>query len=107
MSYPPHLMDALARVYAKVALDRLIKDEMARAEPQNDAKPAAVSPAADPEKEGNVDGPGRVESSDNREQLLPEPRPRCLRPVCLYPQNPLEAINIADDGLAHEAHCVE
>lgn len=76
MSYPPHLMDALARVYAKVALDRLIKDEMAKqAELQNEIQPAAVPSAADPEKEGNVDGPMGGESSDNRQQPLPEPSP--------------------------------
>jgi hypothetical protein len=76
MSYPPHLMDALGRVYAKVALDRLIKDEMAKqAELQNNIQPAAVPAAAGLEKEGSIDGPVSGESSDNRQQLLPEPRP--------------------------------
>lgn len=74
MSYPPHLMDALGRVYAKVALDRLIKDEMAKqAELQNETQPATGFPSADPEKERNVDGPLSVESSDNPKHLLPEP----------------------------------
>ena len=74
MSYPAHLMDALGRVYAKVALDRLIRDEMAKqTELQNEIQPAAGAPAADPEKERSVDGPASGESSDNRQQLLPEP----------------------------------
>jgi hypothetical protein len=74
MSYPPHLMDALGRVYAKVALDRLIKDEKARqVEPQNDIRPATAPAAAGLEKEGSVDGPASGESSDNRQQLLSEP----------------------------------
>jgi hypothetical protein len=76
MSYLPHLMDALGRVYAKVALDRLIRDEIAKqAELQNEIQPAAGLPAADAEKEGCVDGPAGGESSDNRQQLLPEPSP--------------------------------
>ena len=76
MSYPPHLMDALGRMYAKVALDRLIKDEMTRqAGPQDDARPAEIPATHYPEKGGSVDGPVSVESSDNREQLPPESRP--------------------------------
>ena len=75
MSYPPHLMDALARVYAKVALDRLIKDEtLMQPEVQCDTHPAAhVPPVATAEKHGNVDGPMDGESSDNRSQPLSEP----------------------------------
>jgi hypothetical protein len=75
MSYPPHLMDALARVYAKVALDRLIKDELPmQSEVQCDTRPAAhIPPTTTAEKQGNVDGPMGGESSDNRSQPLPEP----------------------------------
>lgn len=77
MSYPAHLIDALARVYAKVALDRLIKDEMAlQAELQGRTQRAAdIPPPHYPEKAGTAAGPARVESSDNREPLLPESRP--------------------------------
>lgn len=76
MSYPAHLIDALARVYAKVALDRLIKDERAKqAELQNDIPPADIPATNYPEKARTVDGPACVESSDNREPLLPEPHP--------------------------------
>ena len=35
MSYPPHLLDELARVFARVALDRLLRESAAR-EPRQD-----------------------------------------------------------------------
>lgn len=62
MGYPPYLLDELARIFAKVALDRLLQDErVTRPELQDDVKLAAVDPA----KECNVDGPASDESSDN------------------------------------------
>ena len=66
MSYPPHLLDALGRVYAKVALDRLIKDEMAmRPELKDHAKQSSIPPTVDAAGEVNIDGPAGDESSDN------------------------------------------
>jgi hypothetical protein len=74
MSYPPHLLDALGRVYAKVALDRLIKDEGAiQPELQGDARRADIPSTVYPEKKGTLDGPASGESRDNRSQPLPEP----------------------------------
>jgi hypothetical protein len=35
MSFPPHLLDELARVFARVALDRLLRESAAR-EPRQD-----------------------------------------------------------------------
>jgi len=35
MSYPPHLLDELARVFARVALDRLLRESAAREPRQN------------------------------------------------------------------------
>jgi hypothetical protein len=35
MSYPPNLLDELARVFARVALDRLLRESAAR-EPRQD-----------------------------------------------------------------------
>lgn len=63
MDYPPHLLDELARIFAKVALDRLIEDELVT-QPQDDTKTAAIPPAVDLAKKGHVDGPGSDESSD-------------------------------------------
>lgn len=67
MSYPPHLLDALGRVYAKVALDRLIKDEIAmQSELKVPTKQSDIPPTDDAAEEVNVDGPTGDESSDNR-----------------------------------------
>jgi hypothetical protein len=44
MSYPPHLLDELARVFARVALDRLLQESAAR-EPRQEN--ASASPACD------------------------------------------------------------
>lgn len=77
MNYPSHLLDALARVHAEAALDRLIKDEIAmQAELEARPKQEVTPQSADAEKEGNLDGPTGGESSDNRQpSLLPEPNP--------------------------------
>jgi len=77
MNYPPRLLDALARVHAEAALDRLIKDEIAmQVELEARPKQDGVAPSADTEKEVTLDGPENGESSDNRKQpLLSEPNP--------------------------------
>ena len=77
INYPSHLLDALARVHAEAALDRLIKDEIAmQAELEARPKQDGVAPSADTEKEVTLDGPENGESSDNRQQSLPpEPNP--------------------------------
>lgn len=72
MDYPSHLLDALGRVHAEAALDRLIRDERTmqpelRDEGQQDDAPPSVGV----EKDGNVDGPTNGESSDNLKQPLP------------------------------------
>jgi hypothetical protein len=51
MSYPPHLLDALARIHAQVALDRLIRDEIAmRVELEGKPRQAGTASSADDEK---------------------------------------------------------
>jgi len=76
MSYPPHLLDALGRVHAEAALDRLIRDEIALQAGLNDKpKENDVPPPVDAEKEVSLDGPVSDESSDNLNQPSPEPRP--------------------------------
>jgi len=76
MNYPPHLLDALARVHAEAALDRLIKDEIAmHAELNGEPKQGVTPLSADAEKEVSLDGPAGGESSDNRNQPLPESIP--------------------------------
>lgn len=64
MNYPSHLLDELGRIFAKVALDRLIEDELVT-QPQDDTETAVIPLAVDPAKECNVDGPASDESSDN------------------------------------------
>jgi len=44
VGHPPHLLDEIARVFARVALDRLLKESAAR-EPRQESAPA--SPACD------------------------------------------------------------
>jgi hypothetical protein len=60
MSYPPHLLDALARIHAQAALDRLIRDEIAmRAELEAKPRQVGAPSSADAEKEVSLDGPRR------------------------------------------------
>lgn len=50
MSFPPHLLDELARVFARVALERLLQESAAREPRQEgagDADQAAASKQAD------------------------------------------------------------
>jgi len=76
MNYPSHLLDALGRVHAEAALDRLIKDEIAlQAELDGKQKQTDVPPSVDAEKEVSLDGPTGGESSDNLNQPLPESIP--------------------------------
>lgn len=65
MNYPSHLLDALGRVHAEAALDRLIRDEMAtQPELQDDTKPADIPPSVDVAKEGSAEGLVSDKSSD-------------------------------------------
>jgi hypothetical protein len=76
MNYPPHLLDALGRVHAEAALDRLIRDEIALQAGLNDKpKENDTPPPVDAEKEVSLDGPAGGESSDNLNQPLPESIP--------------------------------
>lgn len=43
MSYPPHLLDELARVFARLALDRLLKESAAR-EPRQESESGDSEP---------------------------------------------------------------
>ena len=49
MAFPPHLLDELARVFARVALDRLLKEASARQPRQEDSGDSAreSSPSKD------------------------------------------------------------
>jgi hypothetical protein len=49
VAYPPHLLDELARVFARVALDRLLKESAERQPRQEDtsASPASDVPAGE------------------------------------------------------------
>lgn len=65
MNYPSHLLDALGRVHAEAALDRLIRDEMAtQPERQDNTKPADIPPPVDAAKEGSAEGLVSDKSSD-------------------------------------------
>lgn len=65
MEYPPHLLDELARIFAKVALDRLLKDELATPpELQDDTRPADSPPLADAKKTIGAEGLVSDKSSD-------------------------------------------
>lgn len=46
MDFPPHLLDELARVFARVALDRLLKDALAFDQEQNTSMEAQHSAQA-------------------------------------------------------------
>lgn len=57
MDFPPHLLDELARIFAKVALDRLLKEAMPiPSEPQDGENQALISPPVDTASQGVVDG---------------------------------------------------
>lgn len=57
MNYPSHLLDALGRVHAEAALDRLIRDELATPpELQDDTKQTDIPPPVDAAKEGSAAG---------------------------------------------------
>jgi hypothetical protein len=59
VDYPPHLLDELARVFARVALDRLLKESAAR-EPRQDACGSDSERAVPPIKDRDVaDGDAR------------------------------------------------
>jgi hypothetical protein len=45
MEFPPHLLDELARVFAKVALERLLRDAMAAANREPDESKGAQGSA--------------------------------------------------------------
>ena len=76
MNYPPRLLDALGRIHAEAALDRLIRDEIAmQAELEAKLRQVGASSSADAEKEVSLDGPAGSESSDNLTKPRPEPRP--------------------------------
>ena len=65
MNYPPHLLDALGRVHAEAALDRLIKDELAlQAELDTTATQCDTMQPVDTEKEPPPAGPTGDKSSD-------------------------------------------
>jgi hypothetical protein len=65
MDYPPHLLDELARIFAKVALDRLLKDELETLpELQDDTKPADIPPPVDAAKKASAEGLVSDKSSD-------------------------------------------
>ena len=50
-SYPPHLLDALGRVHAEAAFDRLIRDEIAlQAELDNKSSQCGTTSPIDTEK---------------------------------------------------------
>ncbi|MEP7243593.1 MAG: hypothetical protein ABI885_07885 [Gammaproteobacteria bacterium] len=53
MSYPPHLLDELARVFARVALDRLLKESAARP-PRQEGAGSDAERASPPRKDDNV-----------------------------------------------------
>ena len=64
MDYPPHLLDELARIFAKVALDRLLRDELAALpELQDDTKPADSPPPPDAKK--TIGGKGLVSNKSS------------------------------------------
>lgn len=65
MNYPSDLMDALGRVHAEAALDRLIRDELATQPEQHDnTKPADIPPPVDAAKDGSAGGLVSDKSSD-------------------------------------------
>jgi len=57
MSYPPHLLDELARVFARVALDRLLKESAAR-EPRPENTGDSERAPSPPKEPGVADGGG-------------------------------------------------
>jgi hypothetical protein len=58
VSYPPHLLDELARVFARVALDRLLNESAAREpRPENGSDAERARPL--PNESGVADGDGR------------------------------------------------
>lgn len=68
MNYPPHLLDALGRVHAEAALDRLIKDEIALQAPLNGMPTQCdTTQPVDAEKERPPAGPAGDKSSDTPE----------------------------------------
>lgn len=65
MNYPSHLLDALGRVHAEAALDRLIRDEMAiQPERQDDTKPADIPPPVATATDDSAEGLVSDKSSD-------------------------------------------
>lgn len=55
MSFPPHLLDKLARVFARAALDRLLKEPAAREPRQDDRNGNAQREVIPPKGNGVVD----------------------------------------------------
>ena len=53
MGYPPHLLDELARVFARVALDRLLKESAVR-EPRQEDGGGDLEPALPPINDRDV-----------------------------------------------------
>ncbi len=57
MSFPPDLLDELARVFAQVALDQLLKDAMTiPSEAQKGMDNFAITPATDAQLSSVTDG---------------------------------------------------
>jgi hypothetical protein len=65
VDYPPHLLDELARIFAKVALDRLLRDELAPLPGlQDDTKHADSPSPTDTTKKASAEGLVSDKSSD-------------------------------------------
>ena len=57
MSFPPHLLDELARVFARVALERLLEEQAAR-KPRQERESGDSGCALPPPKDHEVDEGG-------------------------------------------------
>jgi hypothetical protein len=58
VSFPPQLLDELARVFARVALDRLLKESAARQPRQDDENRESEYDSRLPRDDGVDDGNG-------------------------------------------------
>jgi hypothetical protein len=51
VSFPPHLLDELARLFARAALDQLLEESAAQEPRQDDSGDSCGSPPAAPDRE--------------------------------------------------------
>ena len=54
MSFPTHLLDELARLFARAALDQLLEESVAQEPPQDESRDGFESLPAEPDRDISV-----------------------------------------------------